>query len=460
VDDKNIVQPLMQGAAVPTDVTDRGKNAREVMFGRKILEQIFDYVGWQKSGETVQDRERVFESIKKRTSITQVGRNIIKIEYRDTDASRAYKTVRKFAELFILESLAAKRAESASAFDFIEKQSNEYHAKLIETEERLRQLRTANLDARAGTEAEVTTRLNELQSRLERLMQELREAEVKGNALEKQLSGEVVVAVAASRESLYRARINELQSKLDTLRLSFYDTHPDIVQLKQQIEELKGGVTAEHERGEKMRQSGGAGTDPAALNSPVYQQLRRDLSQNQLAVEALKARIADTQQRMQQEFNRGKLLHEGDARLAELTRDYQVNRDIYQDLLRRRENARVSMNLDSERQGLTLKVLEPATLPQRPIGLRFWQFVAAGVVLGLIIPVGLLLLRIQLDPRARSAPALSASLKAPMIAVVPHMWSPRELRGLRWELAFLTLVVLATVAGSSVLTYLKMERLI
>ncbi|MDH5352452.1 MAG: hypothetical protein OEX78_16715, partial [Betaproteobacteria bacterium] len=241
VDDKNIVQPLMQGAAVPTDVTDRGKNAREVMFGRKILEQIFDYVGWQKSGETVQDRERVFESIKKRTSITQVGRNIIKIEYRDTDASRAYKTVRKFAELFILESLAAKRAESASAFDFIEKQSNEYHAKLIETEERLRQLRTANLDARAGTEAEVTTRLNELQSRLERLMQELREAEVKGNALEKQLSGEVVVAVAASRESLYRARINELQSKLDTLRLSFYDTHPDIVQLKQQIEELKGG---------------------------------------------------------------------------------------------------------------------------------------------------------------------------------------------------------------------------
>ena len=460
VDDKNIVQPLMQGAAVPTDVTDRGKNARETMFGRKILEQIFSNGGWEKPGQTAQDRERILDSIKKRTTITQVGRNIIKVEYRDTEPARAYKTVRKFAELFIFESLAAKRAESASAFDFIDKQTNEYHAKLVDTEDKLRQLRTANLDARAGTEADVTTRLNELQGRLERLMQELREAEVKGNALEKQLSGEVVVAVAASRENQYRARINELQSKLDTLRLSYYDTHPDIVQLKQQIAELKEGISAEHERKEQLRQSGRTGTDPAALNSPVYQQLRRDLSQNQLRLEALKARIADTQQRMQEELHRGKMLHEGDARLAELTRDYQVNRDIYQDLLRRRENARVSMNLDSERQGLTLKVLEPATLPQRPIGLQFWQYVAAGIVLGLIIPVGLLLLRLQLDPRARSAPDLTASLKVPVIAVVPHMWSPRELRGLRWELAILTLVVLATVVGSAALTYLKMERMI
>ena len=40
-----------------------------------------------------------------------------------------------------------------------------------------------------------------------------------------------------------------------------------------------------------------------------------------------------------------------ESALAELTRDYEVNRDIYQDMLRRRENARVSMELDRERRG-------------------------------------------------------------------------------------------------------------
>src|SRR5260221_12114280 len=32
VDDKNVIQPLMLGAAVATDIADRGKNAREVIF--------------------------------------------------------------------------------------------------------------------------------------------------------------------------------------------------------------------------------------------------------------------------------------------------------------------------------------------------------------------------------------------------------------------------------------------
>jgi len=127
------------------------------------------------------------------------------------------------------------------------------------------------------------------------------------------------------------------------------------------------------------------------------------------------------QQRLQQELNRGKLLHTGDARLAELTRDYQVNRDIYQDLLRRRESARVSMNLDRDRQGFTFKIQEPATLPLYPSGLRFWHFVAGGILLGLLIPVGLLYARLQFDPRIRIGNAISSRHKVPIAAVVPHL---------------------------------------
>jgi len=37
VDDKNVIEPLMLGAAVATDVSGRGKNAREVIFSRKIM---------------------------------------------------------------------------------------------------------------------------------------------------------------------------------------------------------------------------------------------------------------------------------------------------------------------------------------------------------------------------------------------------------------------------------------
>jgi len=274
------------------------------------------------------------------------------------------------------------------------------------------------------------------------------------------VSGEVEVTAAATRESQHRIRIADLQSRLDTLRLSYHDTHPDIVQLKHQIQDLLDGIGAERERREQMKRSGRVEPEQSAMNNPIYQQLRRELSQNQLNVEALKARIADSQQRLQQEMSRARLLHTGDARLAELTRDYQVNRDIYQDLLRRRENARVSMNLDSERQGLTLKVQEPATLPLHPSGFRFWHFVAGGILIGVLVPVGLLYARLQLDPRIRVATEIALTHKVPLAATLPHMWSPRELKGLRWELILLTLAVIATLAASATLSVLRLPRLL
>jgi protein tyrosine kinase modulator len=460
IDDRNIVQPLMQGAAVPTEVTDRGRNAREVIFGRKIMDQILERGGWTVDRPTAEQQERLIEEIKKRAAITTVGRNIIKIEYKDDDAERAYRTTQKMAELFMQESIAAKAAESSAAFDFIDKQTQDYHDKLVRTEEQLRELRSANLDARAGSETEVTARMNELQRRIESTSQELREAEIRGMALERQVSGEVEVNAAATREGQYRTRIGELQSRLDTLRLSYHDTHPDIVQLKHQIQDLTDGIDAERGRREQTKRTGRLEADQSTLNNPIYQQLRRELSQNQLNVEALKARIADSQQRLQQELNRGKLLHTGDARLAELTRDYQVNRDIYQDLLRRRESARVSMNLDRDRQGFTFKIQEPATLPLYPSGLRFWHFVAGGILLGLLIPVGLLYVRLQLDPRIRIRNAISSRHKVPIAAVVPHLWTPRELKGLRIELAMLMFVMVATVALSAAVSVLRMTRVI
>jgi polysaccharide chain length determinant protein (PEP-CTERM system associated) len=460
IDDRNIVSPLMQGAAVATEVTDRGRNAREVIFGRKIMDQILEHGRWMVDRPTAEQQERLIEEIKKRTAIATVGRNIIKIEYRDDDAERVFRTTQKMAELFIQESIAAKVAESSAAFDFIDKQTQDYHDKLTRTEEQLRELRSANLEARVGSEAEVTARMTELQRRIESTSQELREAEIRGVALERQVTGEVEVNAAATRGGQYRARIGELQSRLDTLRLSYHDTHPDIVQLKQQIQDLTDGIEVERGRREQTKRTGRLEADQSTLNNPIYQQLRRELSQNQLNVEALKARIGDTQQRQQQELNRGKLLHAGDARLAELTRDYQVNRDIYQDLLRRRESARVSMNLDRDRQGFTFKIQEPATLPLQPSGLRLWNFVAGGILLGLLIPVALLYARLYVDPRVRIGREISSGHKVPIAAVIPHLWTPTELQRLRWEVVMLTLAVVATVAVSAVFSLLRMTKVL
>src|SRR5882672_6802490 len=165
VDERTIIQPLMQGAAVATDALDRSKNAREVIFGRKIIDVVLEYGGWLK-GKPSEESERLIEEIKKRTVISTVGKNILRIEYHDIDPMRAFRVTEKFAELFIQESIAAKAAESGAAFAFIEKQTQDYQDKLARTEEELKELRSSNLDARSG-EGEVTTRLNDLYKRID-----------------------------------------------------------------------------------------------------------------------------------------------------------------------------------------------------------------------------------------------------------------------------------------------------
>jgi len=103
----------MQGAAVATEVADRSKNVREIIFGRKIMDAVVEYGGWMAARPNGEELERIVDGIKKRTSIVTVGKNIMRIDYRDDDADRAYRVTQKFAELFIQESIAPRRPKAA-----------------------------------------------------------------------------------------------------------------------------------------------------------------------------------------------------------------------------------------------------------------------------------------------------------------------------------------------------------
>ena len=460
VEEKRVIQPLMEGAAVATDVADRARLAREVIYGRKIMSQIMEYAGWLKDNPTPTEQDRLIQKLAKKTVVTNVGRDIIRIDYRDSDPERAFRTTEKLADLFIAESLAAKAAESQSAYDFINRQAEEYHEKLIKAEEQLKEFRSANLEARSGSDADVGTRLNLLQSRIDQATQDLREAEVKKSSLEKQISGEAEVANTLSREGQFRSRIAELQSRLETLRLSYHETYPDIVQLNHQIEDLNQAIKEDQQQRAAAKASGRIVLNEGVINNPLYQQLKHELSQTQVSIETLNARIGEAKRELALELERGKRMHGGEAALSELTRDYQVNRDIYQDLLKRRENARVSVNLDKDKQGLTIKIQEPAVFPREPTGLRFFHFIIGGLVLGVAVPLGLLYGLINLDPHIRSGSLISDKRKLPLLAVVPHLWSPGATQAVVRNVQWLTLAISGTLAIIVLTVVLRLTKVI
>jgi len=446
VDDTNILKSLMRGTVETTQTVDHVANAREIIFGEIIMNGILKDAGWLESNPSDIKQERIKLGIKKRIAIKTVAKGLLRIEYRDIEPERAFITVKRLAELFISEGEKAKSKESNTAFKFIDRQVTEYLNKLTKVETNLRDFRSNNPDARSGLQAEVSKRITRLQRTLEQAQLDLREAKIRRKSLDKQLSGEAVITISSSREGQFQTKIATLQEKLESLQLDYKDTYPDIVRIKAQIEALKRSLSAEVQKRDEAKKNarieGKSYIDQGILLSPLYQELRSNAATTETKIVTLKARINDMNNMLKTEFSRAKRINDGEAELSQLTRDYDVNKGIYQDLLKRRENARVSQSLDMANTSLSYEIQEPAKLPLIPTGLRFLHFVIAGLVSGLMVPVGLIFLLLQFDPRIRFSQVLTEELNVPVLTEIQTMNSYSELRSSKINLVLITIGLL------------------
>lgn len=429
--DSDIIQPLLEGRAVPTGVSDRAGRARQIVYSSRVLERILEVGGWDTARLSPVQRDKLMEDIRNNTTISAPRGDLVQIDYRDTDPERAYRVATAFGDIFIEETLAAKARESRDAYEFIDKQVNDYHAKLTSAEQNLQDYRSRNADAQPGSATDVNSRITALRGQVEQARMELLEYESREAAITSQLSGESAVAAVHTRENLFNTQLIELRAELDRLMLTFTERHPDVVRVRHQIEDVQRALAEEQQR---RASGGGPRTEEAQLN-PLYNELRSQQAQARREAAAIRSRMGVAQSLLNQELDRSRRIAASESALAELTRDYEVNREIYQDLLRRRENARVSMGLDQENRGLTLRVQDPATMPLRPSGLRFMHIAAAGAMLAVGLPIGLLFLLARFDPRVRSPRRIQQRTGYQLLTVIPAYPTPRERRRQSFRLA-------------------------
>ena len=457
VQESNIIAPLMEGAATPTGNANRAGIARAVILSRRVMDQVLAAGGWLDSHPSPVEVDNIIHGIKARTTVQFSRDNLLTISYHDSDPERTYEVTRLFGQLFISESLASKQRESRDAFEFIDNQVQAYKRKLTTAEEKLKAYREENADARPGTEAATAARINELRAQVENARMDLMEKRSQEASLVAQLSGESEVTAVQTAAGLYRAQLADLQAQLDKLLLTYTDDYPDVVRVRHQMQDLQQQLAQA-----ENRTAAPAGGTARTLNAnaqfnPLYQQLKSNLSALRGSIAAITARMNASQAMLQQELERSRRIAGSENATAELTRDYDVNRDVYQDLLKRRENARVSMNLDAKQQGLTFIVQNPAIMPLTPTGLRFMHFGLAGIAMGLCLPLGLIFGIARFDPRVRSAEQLERLTGLPTLATVPYYATPQDRRRQRLGNLLLLLAVALVAAAYLVVFILKLR---
>jgi polysaccharide chain length determinant protein (PEP-CTERM system associated) len=400
---------------------DQAQLAREILFAREFTDPVLDAGGWDVKALSTQEKEQLIGDVQARTTIENEGRRpitLIRIAHTDSNPVRAFSIAQRYTSLFLEESVKAKQEESRSAFEFIASQVASYQAKLQASENRLSRFKSEN---NFGTLQNANNRIDGYRAEMERLDLEIMQLDTQITSVESQLAGETEVSRDLSQVNAVRARINELQMRLDGLRVSFHDSYPDVVAVKNQIADLQ-----------EMLESGRISVEIIEPNdsnegsaTPLRQQLRSQLAGLRTNREAKISQREGLSSLLVAEQDRARLINTKEAELAELTRDYNVTQDFYNEMLRRLENARVSMHLDEEQQGVTFKIQESAVVPTQPDGFSMVQMMAGSFLAALAAPIGLLVLLMELDTRVRSESKWSDEWP-PLLATVPPMWEARK----------------------------------
>ncbi len=443
VEQKNILGPLMEGAAVQTGVNEQSRLAGDILSSRRIISKVLEAQGIKPEDRSAVEFEQAMDNIRDRIQVSVESPNLISIEYSDKDAQRAYLTTKILSESFMAESAESKMEESNSAYQFIDNQVKEYENKLRVSEEKLKNFNSENQAVAPGAEGQIRSRITSLEEQISDIEQNLREARIREAGLRDQLSGENKTAEKVAVTNSLQVQIDTLQEELNSLRLNYHDEYPTIVHVKEQIASLKAQMKAEY--GDQPRLPtevsvvDSTGTTTALLQQNYYE--------TKLQIATLTSRLEDKLSVLATEQTRMRNIPAIELQLKEINREYNVNQTIYSDLLRRREIARVSMNVDREQQGLTLRVQEAAYLPLTPGGPRSYQILAAGLLFGLFAPLGLIFLYHRVDGKIRHADHLAEEFGVPVISTVPQMLSTKEARRTTANIVLHSTIMILTLIG-------------
>lgn len=416
VDTQSILKPLLAGMTTLPNVQQQVTFMRQTLISRPNVEKVMRDTDLDVKAKTSDEKERMIDELI--SKITMAGTNrddIYSISYTSTDPKLAKDVVQSLLTIFMEGSFGGKKQESDKAIVFIDDQIRSYEEKLAAAENELKEFKIKNMGLLPNG-GDFGSKVASATDALSQARLELAEAEQSSNAIRRRMAsgGAITPSGSAPVDPELESRLAAAQKNLDSLRLQYTEQHPDIIGTTRLVEQLQA---QKKEAAKKPR------TDTSMAASPMMQQLTVSLSEAESRVAALRARVNEYSNRLETLRSKSTTAPEVEAQLVQLNRDYEVNRDNYQKLVQRREQARLSGDLTSATNMMTFRVIEPPLVPAKPVGpkrLGLFSAVFAGALVAGIIGAFLMA---QLRPTFLSHATLREATGVPVLGSINMHWT-------------------------------------
>ena len=131
-----------------------------------------------------------------------------------------------------------------------------------------------------------------------------------------------------------------------------------------------------------------------------------------------------------------------------LKRDYYNLRDSYNDLLNRKLEAEIAVNMERKQKGEQFRIIDPARIPSNPVSPDMPRLLLFALAAGLGIGAGLCFVLEFTVPVFRMPDEIETFLKVPLIVTIPAIYSRKD-RMVR----IIDNIMAITVSGAACLTY-------
>jgi polysaccharide chain length determinant protein (PEP-CTERM system associated) len=447
--------------SVELDIEDRLAASANTILSATRLEALIRQFDLFPEMRATRLDEDVLAEMRSAVRVEAVQGDAFTLSFTYSDPRTAQAVDRELASMFIDQSEVERSTQADSTRQFLEDRLTEARNLLTDTEDRLEDYRRtyngelpdqleANMQALNGLRLQVRTTQDSLNRDLDRRVVVQRDlANLENQA---PIPGATPVPTVAPvtggtpAPQSATAQLAGARANLEALRAKgFLDTHPDVRTVKQIISDLEAKVEAEA-LAAPLSAAGNVTLSPAEVQRrskivdarAEIELLDRRIETTEADIERFRQEEADYQLRISRTPTRG-------TELVQLTRDYDLVKDRYDALFARAEEARIAAQLEA--QGDNFRLLDQASLPERPVSPNKPLITAAGGAAGFGLGAALLLLFEYRDRSFKTDTDVGRLLSLPVLAVVPFMQSDedrrRERRG-RW-LAGLGLG--STVAG-------------
>ncbi len=402
VDTRSMLKPLLKGIAVDSTVTE---STAEIMKRTLLSRPNLELVARKTGLDALIDSPEAYEKmVKKLAEVILISggkevNNIYTLTYSNSDPVMAKNVTQSLLDVFIEKVIGANRLDTDEAKKYLDKKIAEYEVKLVQAEEKLKDFKKEHPGVLVTDDNTYFARLEAAKNQLQTAKLDLQEQEHRRTALSKQLKttpsytttgGSVRRLGGGAVKNPIDISIQQARAKLQALSLKFTDVHPDVKSAKRRLEQLEAQRAAGETGAVAITDNnsgGGFVSAPVSVANPAYQTLKSAYGEADAMVAALNTRVAEFQKRLIELEANVDTLPDIEAKVSSLNRDYRVNKNEFEELLKRRESADISEGANNVDE-LQLKVIDPPRVPLVPTGPNRLKWLTMVLLMALMTSIG------------------------------------------------------------------------